>query len=138
MSERGCGPLRRTHPRAVAPCTGIRDGRSVFGPVGTPAPGSGLHQCGLCHAEAVVPVWWESVGDDRWQMLLRCGACGTFRDVTAGDDVAHAYERDIERGMRQIRAELERLDRDRMEVQAVAFAEALRRDLIDAGDFAGH
>ena len=114
------------------------DGRTVFGPIGTRAPGSGLHQCALCHAEAVVPVWWESVGDDRWHMLLRCGACGTFRDVTVGDDVAHAYERDIERGTREIRAELERLDRDRMEVQAVAFAEALQRDLIDAGDFAGH
>jgi len=120
----------------VAPATCTGDGRIVFGSIGTPAPGSGLHQCALCHAECVVPVWWESVGDDRWHMLLRCGACGTYRDVTAGDDVAQAYERDIERGTSQIRAALERMDRDRMAVQAVAFVAALQRDLIDAGDFA--
>jgi hypothetical protein len=109
----------------------------VFGPPATPAPGSGLHQCAVCHAECVVPVWWESFGDDRWHMLLRCGACGTFRDVIAADDVAHAYERDIDRGTREIRAALDRMDRDRMSVQADAFAAALQRDLIDAGDFAG-
>jgi hypothetical protein len=108
----------------------------MFDSAGTPAPGSGLHQCALCHAECVVPVWWESVDDHRWHMLLRCGACGTYRDVTAGDDVAHAYERDIERGTREIRAALERMDRDRMEVQAIAFVAALQCDLIDAEDFA--
>jgi hypothetical protein len=103
--------------------------------IGTPAPGSGLHQCALCHADCVVPIWWESVGRDRWHMLLRCGACGTFRDVTAADDVAEAYERDMERGTRQIRAAVDRMDRDRMAVQADAFVVALQRDLIDAGDF---
>jgi hypothetical protein len=110
----------------------------VFGSIGTPAPGSGLHQCAVCHADCVVPVWWESVDDDRWHMLLRCGACGTFRDVTAVDSVAQAYERDIERGAREIRTALDRMDRDRMSDQAEAFVAALRRDLIDAGDFAGH
>ena len=83
-----------------------------------------------------MPVWWESVDDERWHMLLRCGACGTFRDVIAVDAVAHAYERDIDRGMREIGAALVRLDRDRMAAQADAFAAALQRDLIDAGDFA--
>ena len=110
----------------------------MSGSIGTPAPGSGLHQCALCHAECVVPVWWESVGGDRWHMLLRCGACGTYRDVTVPDDVAHMYERDIERGTSEIRAALDRLDRERMAVQTDAFVAALQRDLIDAGDFAGY
>src|SRR5215217_8242877 len=125
VSARGCGPLHQTHLRSVAHRARTGEGRIVFDSIGTPAPGSGLHQCALCHAECVVPVWWESVDDDRWHMLLRCGACGTYRDVTAGDDVAQAYERDIERGARQIRAALERMDRDRMAVQADAFAAAL-------------
>jgi hypothetical protein len=107
----------------------------VFGSTATPAPGSGLHQCALCRAECVVPVWWESVGEDRWHMLLRCGACGTYRDVTAPDDVAQAYERDISRGMAEIRTAVDRMDRDRMASQTDAFVVALQRDLIDAGDF---
>jgi hypothetical protein len=69
-------------------------------------------------------------------MLLRCGACETFRDVIVVDAVAQAFERDIDRGTKEIRATAVRLDRDRMVAQADAFAVALQRDLIDAGDFA--
>ena len=94
--------------------------------MGIPAPGSGLHQCAVCHAECVVPVWWESVGGDRWQMLLRCGACGTFRDVVAADAVAQAYERDLERGTKEIRAAVNRMDRERMCAQADAFVRRAR------------
>jgi hypothetical protein len=84
-----------------------------------------------------VPVWWESVGEDRWHLLLRCGACGTYRDVTAPDDVAQAYERDVDRGVGEIRAAVDRMDRERMTLMTDAFVVALQRDLIDAADFAG-
>jgi len=109
----------------------------VFGSSPTPAPGSGLHQCAFCRAETVVPVWWEDVDGERWHMLLRCGACGTYRDVVAADAVAKAYERDLDRGVAEIRATLARIDRARMTVETDVFIAALRRDLIDAGDFAG-
>jgi hypothetical protein len=102
----------------------------------TAAPGSGLHQCAMCRAECVVPVWWEEAGDDHFHMVLRCGACGTYRDLTVPNDVAIAYERDLERGMAEIRAAMDRMDRDRMALLTDAFAVALQRDLIDAGDFA--
>ena len=101
-----------------------------------PAPGSGLHLCTLCHAECVVPVWWESVEDDHWHMILRCGACETFCDVVVGDDLARAFDRDLERGAREIRVALEKLDRERMTAQVDALIVALHRDLIDAADFA--
>ena len=103
----------------------------------TPPPGSGLHQCAVCRADCVVPVWWESIDEERWHMLLRCGACDTYRDVTAADDVARAYERDLAHGMRTIRIALEKVDRERMAGQADAFVAALQRDLIDAADFVG-
>ncbi len=83
-----------------------------------------------------MPVWWESVGEDRWHMLLRCGACGTYRDVTAPDDVAQAYERDVDRGVCEIRAAVDLMDREQMTLLTDAFVVALQRDLIDAGDFA--
>jgi hypothetical protein len=102
----------------------------------TPPPGSGLHQCAYCHDDYVVPVWIEDLGEGGWHLLLRCGQCDTYRDVVVGDEVAHAYDRDLERGARQIRAAIEKLDGVRMAAQVAAFIVALQRDLIDAGDFA--
>ena len=101
-----------------------------------PRPPSGLDRCALCHEDRVVPVWWDAVDDERWQMLLRCGECGTFREVVVANDVAKAFELDLARGTEQIRVAAERLDRDRMALETSALINALRRDLIDAGDFA--
>ena len=102
----------------------------------TPPPGSGLHQCAYCHEDFVVPVWYEDLEDEGWHLLLRCGQCETYRVVVVGDDTAQAYERDLERGVAQIRTAVKKLDTARMTVQVAAFIVALERDLIDAEDFA--
>jgi hypothetical protein len=102
----------------------------------TPPPGSGLHQCRLCHEDFVVPVWWEALDDARWHMLLRCAQCETFREVTIGNDVAVAFDRDLERGRAEIAASLDRSDRARMLAELPVLIAALERDLIDAADFA--
>jgi hypothetical protein len=86
----------------------MREARIVFRR--TPPPGSGLHQCHLCHADFVVPISWEEVDDLHWHLLLRCAQCETYREVTVGDDVAAAYERDLERGRAEIAAALETAD----------------------------
>jgi len=101
----------------------------------TPPPGSGLHQCRICHDDYVVPVWWEEVDGERWHMLLRCAQCDTYRDVIVVNDVAKAYERDLARGMAEIEATLDRSDRARMAEEVDVFVAALQRDLIDAADF---
>jgi hypothetical protein len=101
----------------------------------TPPPGSGLHQCRLCHDDYVVPVWWEEVDDQQWHMLLRCAQCDTYLDVVVNNDVAEAYERDLQRGMAEIAATLDRSDRARMVDEVQIFIAALERDLIDATDF---
>jgi hypothetical protein len=91
----------------------------------------------LCRDDFVVPVWWEPLDNDQWRMLLRCGQCDTYRDVVVGTELAKAFERDLDRGAREIRIALSRLDRERMAAETEAFVVALRHDLIDAGDFAG-
>ena len=101
----------------------------------TPPPGSGLHQCHLCHDDYVVPVWWEATDDEHRQILLRCAQCETYRDVVVGNDVAEAYERDLARGRADIAASLKRSDRARMLAELPVLIVALERDLIDAGDF---
>jgi hypothetical protein len=102
----------------------------------TPSPGSGLHVCRLCHDDFVVPVWWEEVDDQHWHMLLRCAQCQTYRDVTVGNDVAKAFDRDLQRGQAVIADALERSDRARMLAELPVLIVALERDLIDAADFA--
>jgi hypothetical protein len=104
----------------------------------TPPPGSGLHLCAYCHEDYVVPVWYEDLEEQGWHLLLRCGQCETYRAIVVADDVAEAYERDLDRGAAQIRRALAELDGARMAAQVEAFVAALGRDLIDADDFATH
>jgi hypothetical protein len=101
----------------------------------TPPPGSGLHECRICHDDYVVPVSFEAIDDERWQRLLRCAQCETYRDVVVNNDVAEVYERDLERTVGQIADALLSLERARMAVEADVLATALARDLIDADDF---
>ena len=83
-----------------------------------------------------MPVWWEEADDEHWHMLLRCAQCETYRDVVVGDELAKAYELDLQRGMDEIAATLKQVDRDRMAAEVDVFIAALGHDLIDAGDFA--
>jgi hypothetical protein len=101
----------------------------------TPPPGSGLHQCRICHDDFVVPVWWEEADDEHWHLLLRCAQCDTYRDVTVGNDVAATYDRHLQRGTAEIAAAIEHADRARMLAELPILVAALERDLIDAADF---
>jgi hypothetical protein len=107
----------------------------VFNRRRQPPPGSGLHQCPLCHDDSVVPVFAEALDLGRWDLRLRCGQCETFRDVVVSDDVAKRYDLDLGRGMADIADALRREDRDRMAAEVQVFIAALERDLIDAADF---
>ena len=100
-----------------------------------PPPGSGLHQCLLCHDDSVVPVEAEALDHGLWDLRLRCGQCGTYRDIVVPDDVAKQYDLDLNRGMAEIAAALRSQERVRMTAEAEVFIAALQHDLIDAGDF---
>ena len=69
-------------------------------------------------------------------MLLRCAQCETYCEIEVTDDLAKAYERDLQRGMAVIAASLDRCERERMATEVDVFIAALERDLIDAADFA--
>lgn len=97
--------------------------------------GTGLQVCPVCRADFVVPVWWEEQEQKRLRLLLRCGECQTMHDLVVAGDVADRFEADYIRMLEAMAAHLESLDRERMAVQASAFAAALARDLIGADDF---
>ena len=70
-------------------------------------------------------------------VLLRCGQCGTYRDVVVSDEVVTRYDLDLQCGMVEIAAALERHDHERMTAEAEVFIAALQHGLIDAADFRG-
>jgi hypothetical protein len=81
----------------------------------SPWPVSGLHVCPRCRASFVCPVEWLPLadGDEVW-MLLRCGQCQTWREVTVPTPVAERFSADFELAQRHIRTELRDLERQRM------------------------
>ena len=80
--------------------------------------------------------WMQQQDSNRW-MYLRCGSCGPSCEVVVPDPAAQRYDADLDRGMHEIAAALERLERGQWAEQADALATALRLDLLDATDFAG-
>jgi hypothetical protein len=83
----------------------------------------------------VNPAHAEPLDEERWTMLLRCGACGTTVLRVVSNQDAARYDHDLDRGCSAIESALERVERARMTEWTEAFVTALERDLIDAGDF---
>ena len=90
----------------------------------------------MCAEDFVNPVDWEAVGDTHWWMLLRCGACDTWREVTVTNEIAARFDLELDRRMDIVARALERLDRSRMVAEVETMIQALRHGLVDAADFA--
>jgi flavoprotein len=95
-----------------------------------------LEHCAFCTKDFVNPVDWEPVTPEAWWMLLRCGECHTFREVTVTNAVAERFDLELDRRADMLQRALAKLDRERMLAQAEAMIGALRQGLIDAADFA--
>lgn len=96
-----------------------------------------LAVCPACRADFVHPVEWHPHDDENWWMLLRCGGCGAYREAIAPNAQADMFDLELDRMQADIRAEADRLGRERQAEEAEAFAAALDRDLISPEDFVG-
>jgi hypothetical protein len=94
-----------------------------------------LEVCTSCDSDYVHPLEWSERGDEHWWMLLRCGECGTEREVTVANRVAQRFGEDLDAAEREIERVVGRLDADRMAREVEVFTAALARDLIDPADF---
>src|SRR4051794_23634964 len=94
-----------------------------------------LESCAFCSKDFVCPVDWEPVTPEAWWMLLRCGECHTFREVTVTNAVAERFDLELDRRADVLQRTLYKLDTERMRAQAEAMIGALRHGLIDAADF---
>jgi hypothetical protein len=102
----------------------------------TPASAEPLERCIACGADFVLPVEWTEAGTRHWWMRLRCAACDDTREVAVGDGAAQQFDVALDRGLHTIRKALEIAERERMTADVDTMIAALRRDLIDASDFA--
>jgi hypothetical protein len=95
-----------------------------------------LHHCAACLKDFVNPVDWEPVTPEAWWMLLRCGECHMFREVTVTNAVAERFDVELDRRAAILQRAVNKLDRERMAQQVETMIGALRHGLIDAADFA--
>jgi len=98
-------------------------------------PAVHLESCVLCGTDFVNPVDWEPVGDTHWWMLLRCGACNTWRETTVSNAVATRFDFELDRRLDLVARAVDRIDKRLMAVEVETMIQALRRGLIDAADF---
>jgi uncharacterized Zn finger protein len=94
-----------------------------------------LERCPRCGEEFVYPVTWTESGPADWWLLLRCGACGAWRDVIASNQAVEAFDRLLDEQVRVIRTAAERIARESLSAQADILRAALRLDLLTADDF---
>lgn len=97
---------------------------------------SHLETCLVCGRDFVNPVAWEPVEEHGWWMLLRCGECHTWREVTVSNEIADRFDLELNRRADKIARALELVDRQRMVAEVETMILALRRGLLDAADFA--
>jgi hypothetical protein len=91
--------------------------------------------CERCDADFVVPVAWQDRGEACWWVHLRCGECGYLRHTAVSDEQAKRFEREVDRGVKEIAAAVARLEREAMIADVDALTVALRHDLIDPDSF---
>jgi hypothetical protein len=94
-----------------------------------------LDLCGACGEGFVCPVTWSESGPADWWLLLRCGSCGSSREVVASNAAVAEYDSQLDDGMQQINAAAEQLAREALAAQADALGTALDMDLLGADDF---
>jgi hypothetical protein len=95
-----------------------------------------LIDCVACGTDYVCAVDWEETDDVHWWIRLRCGACGTVREVVVADDDAGQLDRALSVHTAMMERALAQLDRERMVADIDVFVAALDRDLIDPSSFA--
>src|SRR3954466_6442893 len=102
----------------------------------SPDPDQHLVTCAMCAGDFVNPVDWEPVAETHWWMLLRCGACDTWREVTVTNEIAARFDLELDRRLDIGARTLEKRDHKRMIAEAETMIQMLRHGLVDAADFA--
>jgi hypothetical protein len=94
-----------------------------------------LSVCGTCAAKFVQPVDWSLVGREHWRVTLRCPNCGWEGTGVFAQETVDRFDRELDRGTRELTKTLRRVTRACMEAELAQFVHALEIDLILPSDF---
>ena len=116
----------------------LPSGRSIevvrFNDTEQPAP-QGLHVCVVCASELVQPIAWAEASDNRWELTLECPNCGRSHEGVYDRDQVDRLEEQLDDGLADMLADLQRLTHANMAEEVDRFAMALNADLILPEDF---
>jgi hypothetical protein len=93
-----------------------------------------LRRCPLCRAEAVGTLECEVMDALEVRVRQQCGQCGVWRQIVTPVRLATRHERTLQADRSEIRRRAERLERDRLLLEADAFVTTLRDEVIGAED----
>jgi len=94
-----------------------------------------LSLCGGCGCRFVQPIDWSLVARTHWRVTLRCPNCEWSGTGVFTQAAVDRFDRELDRGMRDLQGTLTRVSRACMEAEITAFAHALEIDLIVPFDF---
>ena len=100
------------------------------------SPGDEIVRCLRCAQDMVHEVSREPLAEDVLAVLLRCGACGTWRDDTFAAAQLADYDRVTAEQRRLIRDQARTLTAERTDQVMRRWAHALRHDAVRPDDFA--
>ena len=104
-----------------------------------PADDSGvdpdLCRCGSCSSALVQPIDWALIGRSHWRVTLRCPNCEWIGTGVFSQETVDRFDRDLDRGTRDLTKTLNRVSKACMEAEIEHFAQALASDLIVPFDF---
>jgi len=94
-----------------------------------------LSICGTCASKFVQPIDWSLVGRAHWRVTLRCPNCGWAGTGVFAQVTVDRFDRELDRGTRELAKTLRRVTRACMEAELEQFVHALESDLILPSDF---
>jgi hypothetical protein len=127
------------HTDSTGPGRGRRPAKAGSAPP-APRPRGAEHDgdlcvCGTCDSRLVQPIDWSLVGRTHWRVTLQCPNCGWVGTGVFDQDTVDRFDRELDRGTRELAATLARVTRACMEAELELFAHALQTDLILPSDF---
>jgi hypothetical protein len=94
-----------------------------------------LHMCPGCDSDLVQPVCWNEAAGHRWELTLECPNCGWTEDGIYDRDEIDRLEEQLDDGLAEMLADLQRLTQANMADEIERFISALGADHILPEDF---